>query len=124
MKEELPSPEELLESLKATRKKAAGQDIYVIEAIGILVQSNTRTEKAIDKFEKSTSRSEIVMMRLCVAQLLLAITQIVLATAALYITKWGPKDTWIYTTALIISAIIGIYLFIVIRKTITFRWLP
>jgi len=49
-----------------------------MDSIGLLIESNARVEKAIDDFNKSSSRTEKFMMAIAVIGLIVAVLQIVI----------------------------------------------
>lgn len=55
-----------------------GPDKYVLRGQKILVESNARVEQAIDNFNKSTNRTEKIMILISIANAFLALVQLIL----------------------------------------------
>lgn len=75
---DLQSVQKLIENLDDLFQKTFGQEKYIIEGIKNLVESNARVENAVENFEKSTRKTEIIMLILAGASAILVIVQILI----------------------------------------------
>ena len=83
MVKKLESQDQLANLVFELSGETRGPDRHVVRAIGYQIRSNARLEDSIDKFAKSTTKTENKMHDLSRAQIKLAWAQVILAIASI-----------------------------------------